>query len=94
MRDRRNTYLDEDPFDWEVTGLDEMSELQEKCRASMSVLDIRDSLNNLIDLLDVCGGALLNEEVTSYDSNTKVANVLFSNVQKQLKHIEQELALQ
>lgn len=84
----------EEMIDWEATGMEEMNELQKKCQESRSVLDIRDSLNSLIDLLEVCGDALLNEDMISYRSNTKVANVLYSHVQKELKHIEKELALQ
>src|SRR5690242_8357243 len=51
--------------DWETSGEEEMQELYEKCnqtQAPLSVTGIRDHLNRIHSLVEVCQFALANKE--------------------------------
>lgn len=81
-------HLYEDSNDWERTGEEEMNRLHEKCRKP-TVLDVRDSLNNIADLVTICGQAL---EFSSFaEIKTIVSNVLTIHIVNEIKRAEQEL---
>ncbi len=78
--------------DWETTGSEEMKALHEKCKKKhiVNITEIRDELNNTVDLLDVCATSLLSK---SEERNCiSVSNILVIQVISKLKEIEQELA--
>ena len=57
-----------------------------------SIIDVRDRLTNINDLVDVCGWALLNPECKKQERiQINVAHVLFFFVQEQIQTAEQEL---
>lgn len=78
--------------DWEMSGSEEMRELQEKCKKKtpINILDLRDELNNVVDLLNVCATSLMSK---SEERNCiSVSNILVIQVISKIKEIEQELA--
>lgn len=67
-------------------------ELHETRRQKMSIVGVRDELNNLNDLIDVCGAALLGHENRNQQRiQRNVAHVLYFFVQNKIKELEQEL---
>lgn len=76
--------------DWETTGQDEMNRLHAECKQKRSVLDVRDRLNNLKDLVTVCVEALIHSELN--EVKLHVGHVLYFQVIEQIKTAEEELA--
>jgi hypothetical protein len=82
----------DNPDDWENTGQDEMNDLYDECTEKKSIVDIRDDLNNICDLIHVCAAALRSEDkgLKEYTA-TKVAHVLYFCVESKLVDIEEDL---
>lgn len=81
-------------FDWETTGEDEMRKLCEdsKQRVNLSTVEIRDKLNNLSDLVEVCSFALGNKDMKGQEYlEERVGLVLNFFVVNEIKLIEEEL---
>jgi hypothetical protein len=79
--------------DWEATGQDEMNDLYDKIiqkTPKRTVLEVRDRLVNLKDLVTVCREALCESKL--YEIKTIVIDVLYFHVEEQIKIAEQELA--
>lgn len=80
--------------DWEATGGDEMNKLYDKIikkTPKASILDIRDQITNLLDVLRVCTAAILTDNATDAVL-CSAANTLHFQVSEKLKLIEEELA--
>lgn len=85
----------EEDEDWEATGQEEMNRLHAECKQKKSIIDIRDALNNLNDLIDVCGAALLGHENTNQERIQRhVAHVLCFYVHAIITDLEKELERQ
>lgn len=87
--------------DWETTGQEEMNKLYEYtkgntriCNANdkpnISILDARDKLNTLKDLVDMCVTFAL--KIEDSRQNKIVANVLYDFVYQGIVDLEKELA--
>lgn len=83
--------------DWETTGQEEMNELYQEVKdkeirktRTRTILDVRDRLNNLKDLIEVCSESLIYSKHNNI--NTNVAHVLFFQVTQEIKTAEEELA--
>jgi hypothetical protein len=59
-----------------------------------SILDVRDELNNMRDLVDVCSAALLGPENQNKRIQQNVAHVLYFYIDPIIKKLEEELAKQ
>lgn len=82
----------EEDEDWEATGQEEMNRLHAGCKQKTSIVHVRDQINNIRDLVDVCGAALLSDENRGQERVMKhVAHVLYFFVDDQLANIEKEL---
>lgn len=57
----------------------------------MKIMDIRDQLTNIRELLDVCRMALLMTDSGSMLSNMKISNVMYFHVILPLENIDQNL---
>lgn len=55
-----------------------------------SIMDVRDRLNNILDLLHLCGDSLLYGQ--HIDVKKQVAHVLYFYVEEQIKQAEKELS--
>jgi hypothetical protein len=82
--------------DWEATGQEEMNELYQEIKDKeipkerrRTILDVRDRLNNLKDLVELCSESLLYSKLNNI--NVHVANVLYFQVKEQIKIAEEEL---
>lgn len=75
--------------DWEATGQEEMNEICEKVTEKKSILDVRDRLNNLLELVIICREALTESSLIKIQEH--VANVMYFHVEEQLRITEQEL---
>lgn len=80
----------EEDEDWEATGQEEMNRLHAGCKQKTSVLDVRDRLNNLKDLITVCIEALTHSELN--EVKLHVGHVLYFQVIEQIKIAEEELS--
>lgn len=83
--------------DWESTGHEEMNQLYQDIKdreiqktPKANVLDVRDRLNNLKDLIEVCSESLIYSKINNI--NTRVAHVLYFQVNKEIQKAEEELA--
>jgi hypothetical protein len=83
---------DEDS-DWESEGEEEMQKLYEKCkREDVSIVSVRDRLNNLHSLVEVCQLALGNKEYRGQTyCQDQVVMVLCCYVAEDIKEIEEDL---
>lgn len=92
---RQKQYTDKSPSrevedeDWEATGQEEMNSLYVECKHKASVLDIRDRLNNLKELVMVCREALSESKII--DIKSIVGDVLYFHVEEQIRIAEEEL---
>lgn len=83
----------EEEEDFESTGQEEMNNVYDKYKEKTSVLDVRDELNNVTDLVETCAVALLSEKTGWEDrSRKKIAHVLFFYVANKLTELEEALA--
>ncbi len=64
-------------------------ETNEEDLEAKSIVDIRDDLNNLQDLIAVCVESLMHSPRT--DIKTLVGHVLYFNLQNQIRSIDEEL---
>ena len=86
--------LDEHEEDWEATGQDEMNELYEQCKNNhqASSVSLRDHVNRVHSMVEVCVIALLNPDWRGEQIlQIKVADVLNEYVAPELENIEEEL---
>jgi len=81
--------VDNDEDDWEMTGQDEMNALYEECKQKRSVLDVRDGLNNVVDLVNLCTDCLENSQLI--EVKTLVSSVLHFHVIEEIKRLEGSL---
>lgn len=81
---------DDEQDDWEATGQDEMNELHDKCTSGNKVLNARDHLCELADLVKVCIEALSESKLK--DIKRIVTDTLYFHVLPGIERIEKELA--
>lgn len=79
--------------DWEATGKEEMNELYEQCkRERASVVSVRDHLNRIHSMVEVCIIALLNPDYRGQQLiQVKVADVLCDYIGPEIEKAEEEL---
>lgn len=93
--------IEEDEEDWEASGTSEVNRIYAECtydgsrkqadyNDKKSILDVRDRLNNLISLVTVCREALCESKLI--DIKEIVSDVLYFQIEEQIKTAEQELA--
>lgn len=89
---RKHFDKEEDEFyeDWEKTGQEEMAEIHKECAKKAAILDVRDRLYTIKELVTVCREALSESQL--YNIKNHVVNVLYFQVEAQLKIAEEELA--
>jgi hypothetical protein len=82
--------------DRETTGQEEMNELYQEIKdkeipkeRKRTILDVRDRLNNLKDIIEICTQCLLYSKLNNI--NVHVAHVLYFQVQEQIKIAQEEL---
>ena len=87
--------------DWEASGAEEMNKLLEECqhnrstieaeeKQKASILEVRDRLNNMIDLITLCHDSLECSQLFAIKQH--VSHVLYFYVREQIKLAEKELA--
>lgn len=82
----------EDDEDWDVEDKEEMKKLKEgfAYKKKPNLMDVRDELNRLEELLDVISTALLADNTTA--TPLKVYGAIQTQVLPKIKELEQELA--
>lgn len=87
----RKQQKQEEETDWEASGQEEMNRLYAECRRNTAVINARDELVNLRDLVRTCTAALISEN--DRDSvSAQVAHVLHFYLEPKLVYLEKELA--
>lgn len=78
--------------DWEATGTEEMNELYKKCKQPHSIISVRDQLNSIHSLVNVCGMALAGKDWKGQEyCQLRVCEVLVDYVAPEIKKAEEAL---
>ena len=75
--------------DWESSGGEDTNKIYEEIGQRTSICDVQDRLNNVLDLLKICGESLLHSEHVEIKKH--VAHVLYFYVEKEISTAEEEL---
>lgn len=80
--------------DWEASGQEEMNEIYQRIKdkerdKTSIVTNVRDRLDNLNDLIEVCNESLLYSDMDEIKKH--VAHVLYFHVKEQIHIAEEEL---
>lgn len=84
--------VDQAQKNWETSGEEEYKKLLEESNEKISVVQIRDRLDNLRSLVDLCSMAGSCKEWSGQAfMQEKIAEVLYDFVSPEIKRIEQDL---
>lgn len=91
---RQVQYRDNSPSreveEWETTCQEQMNELYKECENKKSIMNVRDRLNNLKDLVTVSSEASIHSDHLFIKES--VGHVLYFHVLEQIKLAEEELS--